>query len=111
MNRSAARLRLHLLQIEDGSDERIGRRTQGEEAANAPVVESNARSILKALSWRTTASIDTFLVAFLVTGRLKLALSIGGLELFTKLALYYGHERVWNKVSFGRARVQNDYEI
>jgi hypothetical protein len=89
MNRSAASLALHSVQIEDGSDRRIGRRVQGAEAQNAPVVESNARSILKALSWRTTASVDTFVVSFLVTGRLKLALSIGGLELLTKLALYY----------------------
>ena len=111
MNRSVARPRLNSVEIEDGSDERIDRLTRGEEAENAPVAESNARSILKAMSWRTTASIDTFIVSFLVTGRLKLALSIGGLELFTKLALYYGHERVWNRVRFGRAKVRSDYEI
>jgi uncharacterized membrane protein len=36
------------------------------------------------------------------------ALSIGFVELFTKVALYYVHERIWNRVSFGRAKPGKD---
>jgi uncharacterized membrane protein len=113
MNDSIARSQLPSIEIEDRSEGKIVRRAQVEEARSrdTTVVESNARSILKAVSWRTTASIDTFIISLLITGRLKLALSIGGLELFTKLALYYAHERAWNKVPFGHARVRTDYEI
>ena len=70
------------------------------------------RSFLKAISWRITGTIDTILVSFLVTGRIKLAVSIGCVELFTKVALYYGHERLWNRISFGRAKpAKTDFQI
>lgn len=51
------------------------------------------------------------LISFLITGRIRWALSIGFVELFTKMTLYYLHERLWNKVSFGRTRLAEDYEI
>jgi uncharacterized membrane protein len=62
------------------------------------------RSIAKALSWRLTGTLDTIVVSFLISGRLTVALSIGGVELFTKLLLYYVHERAWNRISFGRVK-------
>jgi uncharacterized membrane protein len=60
------------------------------------------RSILKAFSWRLTGTLDTILVSLLITGRIKVALSIGVVELFTKLTLYYLHERAWNRIPLGR---------
>jgi uncharacterized membrane protein len=46
----------------------------------------------------------------MITGKVELALSIGLLDTAIKLGAYYTHERVWNKLSFGRAR-PTDYEI
>lgn len=73
--------------------------------------EKPYRSIAKALSWRVTGTLDTVVVSYFVTGKIRLALSIGFVELFTKIALYYVHERVWNCIAFGRARPGRDYEI
>jgi uncharacterized membrane protein len=70
--------------------------------------EQRYRSLLKAISWRATGTVDTIVVSFVVTGRIKLALSIGFVELFTKVGLYYLHERVWNRLSVGR---KEDYTI
>jgi uncharacterized membrane protein len=39
-----------------------------------------------------------------------MAASIGSIELFTKMALYYFHERAWNKISFGKVQ-EPDYQI
>ncbi len=64
--------------------------------------ERNWRSFLKAVSWRITGSIDTMLVSYFVTGDIKLAASIGAAEVLTKIFLYYGHERVWNLIPYGR---------
>jgi uncharacterized membrane protein len=64
--------------------------------------EAHRRSLLKAVSWRTMASLDTFVVSFVVTGRIGLAGSIAGAELVTKIALYYLHERIWAAVPWGR---------
>jgi uncharacterized membrane protein len=62
------------------------------------------RSILKAVSWRLTGTLDTVMISFLISGRIKIALSIGFVELFTKIALYYLHERAWNRIPFGRIK-------
>jgi uncharacterized membrane protein len=73
--------------------------------------EKPYRSIAKALSWRVTGTLDTVVVSYFVTGKIGLALSIGFVELFTKIGLYYVHERVWNRIAFGRVRPGEDYEI
>ena len=73
--------------------------------------EKHYRSVVKAISWRATGTADTILISFLVTGKIRMALSIGFVELFTKIFLYYVHERVWNRISFGREKPRRDYEI
>lgn len=52
-------------------------------------------SFLKSISWRVVGTIDTIIIAYFVTGKVHMALSIGFVEVFTKLALFYLHERVW----------------
>lgn len=60
------------------------------------------RSIAKTISWRITGTIDTMIISYIITGSLKLAASIGFVEVFTKMTLYYFHERAWNKIKYGR---------
>jgi adenylylsulfate kinase len=60
--------------------------------------ESHTRSIAKAISWRTLGTIDTFVLSWIITGQVELAAAIGGVELITKTALYYLHERLWTKI-------------
>ncbi len=61
------------------------------------------RSLAKAFSWRVTGSIDTMLLSWFFTGDLTIAAAIGLTEVATKMALYYLHERVWNRIPLGRA--------
>ena len=75
------------------------------------MTERHYRSVVKAISWRVTGTLDTIVISFLITGQAKWALSIGFVELFTKVALYYVHERIWNRLSFGRVKPQPDYHI
>ncbi len=76
------------------------------------MVDRHWRSMAKAISWRTVGTLDTIIISWLVTGRMSFAFSIGFVELFTKMFLYYLHERVWNKTSFGRAAPKKaEYEI
>ncbi|WP_245422396.1 DUF2061 domain-containing protein [Alsobacter soli] len=53
--------------------------------------------VFKAATWRLVAAADTFVVTYLVTGSLGWAGSVVGIEVLTKMALYYGHERAWDK--------------
>lgn len=66
------------------------------------MADKHYRSFLKAVSWRLTGSVDTMIISFLITGKIKWALTISGVEFFTKIVLFYVHERVWEKLPLGR---------
>jgi uncharacterized membrane protein len=68
------------------------------------MADKHYRSLIKAVSWRITGSIDTMIITYLITRKWTFALAVSGVELFTKIGLYYVHERVWEKLSFGRAK-------
>ena len=68
------------------------------------MADKHYRSLIKAVSWRITGSIDTMIITYLITRKWTFALAVSGVELFTKIGLYYAHERVWEKLSFGRAK-------
>jgi uncharacterized membrane protein len=64
--------------------------------------DTHLRSILKAVSWRTLGTIDTFAISWFMTGKVHVAGSIALIEIGTKVAWYYLHERVWAAVPWGR---------
>jgi len=74
-------------------------------------MESRWRSIVKAISWRIIATLVTFLVVYLFTREELLSLEIGLMDALVKISVYFGHERLWNKVGFGRRKVREDYMI
>lgn len=79
---------------------------------NMKQTEKKRRSVVKTISWRTIGTIDTILISWIVVGNVNFAVTIGGVELFTKMALYFFHERAWNKSNFGRVKeVPIEYEI
>ena len=60
------------------------------------------RSFAKAVSWRVTGTIDTFVISWIITGEPLLASGIAFTEIMTKVGLYWLHERVWSRISWGR---------
>ena len=64
--------------------------------------EQHKRSLFKAFTWRVTGTADTFLLSLLITRQLNFALAISGTEVVTKVFLYYFHERIWNRVGWGK---------
>ena len=82
-------------------------------AANVAVgagFETRGRSMAKAISWRILAAIITGIVALVLTHQLAFAAKIGLIDTTVKLAIYFLHERVWNKISYGRVAAP-DYEV
>jgi len=74
--------------------------------------EKRYRGIIKAVSWRIIGTFDTFFISFLITGKFRLALSISFFEVFTKITLFYVHERMWNRINIGRTLDKSlDYVI
>ena len=76
-------------------------------------METHKRSIAKALSWRVCATIITMNVAYLITGDTTFALEIGMLDTLIKLFVYYGHERAWLYIAFGKPKTVRppEYQI
>lgn len=59
------------------------------------------RHIAKTISWRIVGTLDTIIIGWIITGNPYTGLKIGGIEVVTKMFLYYFHERIWYKVNFG----------
>jgi uncharacterized membrane protein len=68
------------------------------------------KSIIKSVSWRLVGTIDTMIISYFITGKLTVAVSIGGVEVFTKTILYYFHERVWAHIHRIRLRIFEEKE-
>ncbi len=74
-------------------------------------MESHKRSIAKALSWRIIAVCITTLTVYMFTKEGDLALEVGVADSAIKIFIYYGHERLWNRVAHGKREVDPDYMI
>lgn len=57
------------------------------------------RHIAKTITWRIIGTLDTIILSGLITGSWELGLTIGGVEVITKMILYFLHERAWYKFS------------
>lgn len=55
------------------------------------------KSLLKGATWRIVATCDTILLSYIYTKSIGNALKIGLIEIFTKIFLFYLHERIWLK--------------
>jgi uncharacterized membrane protein len=73
-------------------------------------METHIRSILKAISWRAGGTAVTFLTAWLFVGSIETAVKIGLLDTVLKIGVFYVHERIWNRLNFGKVK-QPDYQI
>jgi uncharacterized membrane protein len=74
------------------------------------------KSVMKAVSWRIIGTIDTMVISYFITGKLTMAVAIGGVEVFTKIILYYLHERLWAHIhkinlKFWKPENKRNYEV
>ena len=67
------------------------------------VHEEHKRSALKSVSWRMIATSTTMFLVYIVTGKLELSASVGVGDVVLKMMFYFLHERIWDRVSFGRS--------
>lgn len=73
-------------------------------------MESHLRSIVKAVTWRAGGTVVTFTVAWIFTRKFELAAQIGILDTVVKIGAFYVHERVWNRLQFGKEKLP-EYQI
>ena len=63
-------------------------------------VDTKKRTMAKTITWRITASLTSFLIAWMLTGDVLVGASIGSIEAIAKIFLYYFHERIWTNISW-----------
>ena len=63
-------------------------------------IDTKKRTIVKTMTWRITASLTTFIIAWILTGDVLIGASIGSVEALAKIFLYYFHERIWTNISW-----------
>lgn len=65
------------------------------------MTETRKRSVTKALTYRFWQSLNTFLISLIVTGKLDMAAAIVSIEVVVKIVIYFFHERIWSKITWG----------
>ncbi len=65
-------------------------------------MDSHLRSVVKGFSWRVLATLVTMVVVFLYSGELAIAALVGSTDAVVKIMLYWGHERIWQHIHWGR---------
>lgn len=65
-------------------------------------METRMRSIAKSLVWRVISIIILVIVAYFVTGDVKKTTGITIIFQIILAVIYYAHERVWARISWGR---------
>ncbi len=71
------------------------------EAGFTKTGNSRKRHIAKTFTWRVVGTLDTMILAWVISGDPMVGLKVGGAEVITKIVLYYLHERVWYKLDYG----------
>ncbi len=75
-------------------------------------MESRKRSIVKTITWRIIATLITVSIVYFFTREVVLSAGIGLVDVIVKVIAYYSHERIWDRIYFGRRKkVKEDYTI
>jgi len=66
------------------------------------------RSLGKVITWRIILSIQYFIIGYATTGSLAKAAGLVGITTVVNSAIYYLHERAWNKSNWGKVETIDD---
>lgn len=64
--------------------------------------EKNTRSLVKAITFRSAIMVADFIVVFAITRRYDITIGVMLATNFLSTLIYYGHERVWSTVRWGK---------
>jgi len=64
--------------------------------------EGQPRSLSKIITWRILITVSNFVIPYIITGSWGSAALFAGTATVVNMVLYWGHERVWNRVVWGK---------
>lgn len=68
------------------------------------------RHLLKTLTWRLIGTLDTIILGWIISGNPMIGVKIGGIEMITKMLLYYFHEIFWYKIKTNKKEIDEYIE-
>jgi len=69
---------------------------------NLMFLDGQPRTISKSITWRALITFNNFMIPYLTTGSWKSAIAFLTIATIMNIVIYYTHERVWNKIGFGK---------
>lgn len=69
--------------------------------------DTKKRSLAKTISWRITGSGATFAISYAISGNFAVASSIAFVQIVANTILYFVHERIWDRIRWGRTGVHS----
>lgn len=66
-------------------------------------IEKAMRSLGKVVTWRILVTITNFVGGWIASGSWQVGLGVVSFALVVNSALYYFHERTWNRIQWGKA--------
>lgn len=72
---------------------------------NLMFFEGHPRTISKSITWRILITLNNFLIPYFMTGSWKAAVAFLTIATVMNTIIYYTHERVWNRISWGKTKV------
>ena len=73
--------------------------------------EGQPRTISKIVTWRLLITSSNFLIPFIMTGSWGSAAAFLGIATVVNVALFYTHERIWNRVVWGKKSTGVETEL
>ena len=64
--------------------------------------EGHPRTVSKSVTWRILITISNFVIPFIMTGSFGSAAAFLGIATLVNIVIFYTHERLWNKISWGK---------
>jgi len=70
---------------------------------SAMFLDGHPRTFSKSATWRALITINNFAIPYIMTGSFGKAVAFLTIATILNIVLYYGHERIWNLFSWGKA--------
>jgi hypothetical protein len=68
-------------------------------------IDGQPRTISKSITWRGLITASNFLIPYFMTGSMGKALAFLTIATILNIFVYYTHERVWNRVTWGKKEI------
>jgi uncharacterized membrane protein len=68
------------------------------------IYTAEKRSIVKSITFRITVIVSDTIVVYLLTHRIDVTAGLVILTNCSSTVLYFVHERIWNRIQWGRGR-------